>query len=210
MEKANPAAAIAVIVFAKTFAIASKTRIAHTEGQCTAQRIYRELLSATASVLSTIPYHVAYAGGSEPGELSAYFPEAQSFFEQTGTTLGERMKQACLQIVHQGAKGCIVIGCDCPLRTTQDLQEAATLLTKGVDVVLGPVEDGGYHLAGVNARGVVIFDATQWSSALLMDETLDIIKHHNLRHSLLPTRFDIDTIADYVRWKELLAKNKID
>ncbi len=201
MKKPDFPANGTLIVFAKTLDTSVKTRIALTEGQTAARNIYRELLTATSTAIETIPYHVAFTGSDQPGELSDHFKNAVSFYSQTGNNLGERMKNACLYCLQRGYLFAILIGCDCPERPAEDIILAANYLSSGTDVVLGPVEDGGYHLAGVNAQGLKIFDATQWSMPSLMNETLQITQQFDLKTMLLAPRNDIDTIGDYRRWR---------
>lgn len=192
---------IALIVFTKTLDSQVKTRIARTEGKEVADRIYRELLHATAEVINGFPYYVAFAGGRVPGGLTAIFSNALSFIPQSGNNLGVRMKNTCMYCHGLGFTRFIVIGCDCPGRTADDILMASRALRKGCNVVLGPVNDGGYHLAGVDMRGLEIFEATSWSTAKLMNETLMIIEKRNLKSYLLPMRSDIDTFKDYRAWK---------
>jgi rSAM/selenodomain-associated transferase 1 len=192
---------IALIVFTKTLDSPVKMRIARTEGKEVADRIYGELLKATAETIKGLPYYVAFAGGRVPGGLTAIFSNAVAFFPQTGNNLGVRMKNACLHCQGLGFARCIVIGCDCPGRTADDILQASQAMRQGCNVVLGPVIDGGYHLAGVDIKGLEIFKATAWSTTNLMKETLMIIEKRNLRFSLLPMRRDIDTFKDYWCWK---------
>jgi len=181
--------ATALIVFAKTLGSPVKTRIARTEGKQVADRIYSELLHATAETIKGFPYYVAFTGGPVPGGLIAVFNRAVSFFPQTGNDLGVRMKNACLYCQDLGFARFIVIGCDCPGRTAGDIVQASQAMQQGCNVVLGPVSDGGYHLAAA------------WSTKELLKETLMIVEKRNLRCSLLQMRSDIDTYKDYCSWK---------
>ncbi len=191
----------ALIVFAKTLDSPVKTRIARTEGKQVADRIYRELLHATAEAITGFPYYVAFAGGRVPGGLTAIFSNSVAFFPQTGNDLGVRMTNACLYCHGFGFARFIVIGCDCPGRTADDILRASKAMRQGCNVVLGPVKDGGYHLAGVDLRGLEIFKAAAWGTKELLKETLMIIEKRNLRFSLLQVRSDIDTFKDYRAWK---------
>jgi rSAM/selenodomain-associated transferase 1 len=191
----------ALIVFAKTPDAAVKTRIARIAGEHTARRVYRELLYATAATIRNSTYQVAFTGNDSPEGLREFFDSAASYFSQSGADLGSRMKNACLHCRECGYQRFIVIGCDCPERPAEDIALAEALLDKGADVVLGPAFDGGYHLAGVNLAGLVIFDATQWGSPRLLDETREIARVHGLNLALLTARSDIDTLEDYQGWK---------
>jgi rSAM/selenodomain-associated transferase 1 len=195
----------AIIVFAKTLDAPVKTRIACSEGAATAKRIYRELVEATAASIHGMPCHVAFTGSDSAGALMPLFANAVSWFSQKGDNLGDRMKNACLHCMNSGFSNCIVIGCDCPERPLDDIVGAASALESGYDVVLGPARDGGYHLAGVNRNGTIIFDAKGWSTKSLMRETLGIVRRRRLKTAILDTRMDIDTIQDYLRWKAASA-----
>jgi hypothetical protein len=202
MEKPDsPFDRTALVVFAKTLDVPVKTRIARTEGKAVAHSVYRELLDVTAASIKELPYHVAFAGNESPGMLTAIFDRALSFFPQTGDDLGARMENGFLHFSAREINRFIVIGCDCPARTEDDIVCAAQNLRKGDNVVVGPVTDGGYHLIGTDMKGLVVFDAKQWGTSGLMEETFAIIRKHGLKSTLLPMRYDIDTIEDYQRWK---------
>jgi rSAM/selenodomain-associated transferase 1 len=190
-----------VIVFTKTLNVPVKTRIAEQEGALTAKKIYSELLEATKEQLIGLHYCVAYTGSKNPDQLKHIFNNADFFFEQSSDDLGERMKNSCLYCKAKGYDKFIVIGCDCPLRTNEELKLSETFLAEGTDVVLGPTEDGGYHLAGVNEKGLQIFSASKWSTEYILNETIEITKAYSLSVKLLERRFDIDTYDDYRRWK---------
>jgi uncharacterized protein len=201
MEK-NKLHEVAIVVFTKTPDVPVKTRIAQAAGEEIAESIYRELLTVTAVSLEGVTYHVSFGGNTDPGELRTYFPDARSFVIQHGNDLGSRMKNVCLHFMNSGYNSCIVMGCDCPDRSTSDIIAAAEHLVNGNDIVLGPVEDGGYHLAGANRAGLCIFDATQWGTPYLLDETLSIAKKQGLNVARLRRLSDIDTIDDYTKWKD--------
>ncbi|MDG5815450.1 TIGR04282 family arsenosugar biosynthesis glycosyltransferase [Chitinispirillales bacterium ANBcel5] len=201
MEQQTVLNKVVIIVITKTPDVPVKTRIAQTEGPHKAHMIYRELLEKTASSLEKLPHYVAYAGTSGPGDLRTIFTKATTFISQKGNDLGDRMKNACKQCYKHGYTHYILIGADCPQRSCDCILQAANHLKEGADVVLGPVEDGGYHLAGVNNSGLKIFDATQWGTSKLLKETLTISNTFNLRTVLMPTLSDIDSFNDYIRWK---------
>ncbi len=198
-----------VILFAKTPGTSVKTRIAATEGEGGAKQIYGELLREMVQVLSPVQYHVAYTGEENGGSLRTLFNDAASFFPQVQGDLGRRMREACTRFAQAGYTHFCIIGSDCPSLSTEDIQQTSDSLAKGYDVVLGPAEDGGYYLAGVNAKGISIFDATKWSCNDLFEETLGIARQHELRVKLLPAKNDIDTMEDYRRWRDGVISSKI-
>lgn len=65
----------------------------------------------------------------------------------------------------------LVIGTDCPALTPAHLRAAADALASGVDVVVVPVEDGGYALIGMREPQPQLFTDMPWSTAGVMAET---------------------------------------
>lgn len=194
---------IAVVLFAKVPGLGiAKSRIAAQSDARTAARVYGELLEVMSDVLRGQNYHVSFTGSDSPGPLRELFSDAASFFPQPEASLGERLQAAMRRMLDDGSSAVIAIGCDCPTLTRGDIELARHALLSGVDVVLGPAEDGGYYLAGCTAAGAAIFSARQWSSPGLLGETLGIVRRTQLAYQLLETRADIDTLTDYLRWKE--------
>lgn len=192
---------IPLIVFAKVpipgFA---KTRIAEVCGTETADRIYRELLAATARSVVGLCHHVAYTGAAAPGELERIFPEARSYFPQTAGTLGERMGNAFIRLFGQHAEAAIAIGCDCPSYTPELFHRAIDHLQGGAEVAIAPAPDGGYTLIGCRPQALPVFQAREWGKPGLFAETLRIVDSLGLRLELLPELPDIDTYDDYLQW----------
>ena len=70
---------------------------------------------------------------------------------QRGEDLGARLAHAFEDLLADGAPGAIVIGSDIPTLPLSVLVAALDRLA-GVDLVLGPSEDGGYYLIGLARR----------------------------------------------------------
>jgi hypothetical protein len=191
-----------VIVFAKAPKKGGvKTRIAATHGDDCALAIYVAMLRRTAQTLARFHHHVAYTGAKAPGELARYFPRATSFFQQRGRTLGERQKNAFLHCAVLGYGRFSLIGCDCPGRTVRDISAAFAALDNGYDAAIGPAADGGYHLIAGSAACTGLFDVQGWSTPRLLSETIEAAKRLGICCFLLEPRSDIDTYADFLKWR---------
>jgi hypothetical protein len=118
--------------------------------------------------------------------------------EQCDGDLGKRMASAldALLATHRYA---LLIGSDCPSRTSADLQEARAALYEGYDAVVGPVEDGGYHLIGLRRSHPDLFSQMVWSTGSVMYETRQRMQQYGLRWRELPMRWDVDREADVHR-----------
>jgi glycosyltransferase A (GT-A) superfamily protein (DUF2064 family) len=64
---------------------------------------------------------------------------------QCGSDLGDKMLNAFSDALSQYCHA-ILIGCDCPSLTVDDLQEVLTTLQSDQHAVIAPAEDGGYVL----------------------------------------------------------------
>ena len=117
---------------------------------------------------------------------------------QSGADLGDRMYHAAAATLGQGRLP-IIIGTDCPEMNAEYLREACRGLTGGVDVVLGPAEDGGYVLIGLSTDEPRLFQGVSWSTSAVMDETRERIRECALSSMELDTLWDLDRPADLAR-----------
>ena len=81
------------------------------------------------------------------------------------------------------------------------MEEAISRLGRA-DAVLGPVEDGGYCLIGMNAPHPTLFRSIEWSTHGVVEQTLERAAEAGLRVALLDTLWDVDDYADYLRWQK--------
>lgn len=177
-----------------------KTRLAKTIGDVAATEVYKVLLRHTALItepLNTIK-EVYYSD----------FIEADDMFQgnfvkkvQEGTHLGEKMKNAFAKAFQQGFQQVVIIGSDLLDITTDDINEAFSVL-ETYDYVIGPAEDGGYYLLGMNKFNPTLFENKDWGSNTVLQETLMDLKNENI--ALLDERNDIDTFEDLQEFKELI------
>jgi rSAM/selenodomain-associated transferase 1 len=115
--------------------------------------------------------------------------------EQPDGDLGDRMLAAIA-----AAQGpAIVIGTDCPALTPEHLRTAARALADGVDVVIVPVEDGGYGLIGMQEPQPALFAGMTWSTSSVMAETRRRLTGLGLSWREPARLWDIDVPADLER-----------
>jgi len=111
--------------------------------------------------------------------------------------LGERMDRQLATAFADGAKAALLLGTDSPHMSDDRLIAAADTLN-GVDVVLGPVEDGGYDLVAMN-RLLSIFSDIKWSSGQVLEYTMENCHRQHLSVQRLHTGFDVDFPEDIDR-----------
>ena len=175
-----------------------KSRLAQTVGDDVALDVHRALVVHAFEVArqSGLDAEVWLDGDAASLPAHGFAVRAQA----TGD-LGARMLAVVADTVARG-RAAIVVGTDCPVLDADYLRRAADALD-AADVVLGPVEDGGYVLIGMRAPQPTLFEAIPWSTSRVYSRTLRRIAAAQLRHVALETLWDVDTEADWRRWRRL-------
>jgi rSAM/selenodomain-associated transferase 1 len=127
-----------------------------------------------------------------------------TLWQQQGHGLGERMHNAFCRTLKNHAST-LLIGCDCPSLSSQDLHEALSALQQGSDVVLAPAEDGGYVLIGMNKSHPEVFANMAWGTPQVLDQTRQQIQTLGLSLYELQQQWDVDTPEDLARYLALVA-----
>jgi rSAM/selenodomain-associated transferase 1 len=182
-----------------------KSRLARTVGEDVALDTHRALLRHTFDAVerSGLAAEVWLDGAADSLPSHAFDVRAQPFGD-----LGARMHGAIADIVAR-RRAAILVGSDCPLLDAAYLQRAATLLARA-DVVIGPVDDGGYVLIGMHAAHPALFTAMPWSTSAVYAETLRRVGIAQLRSASLEPLWDVDDEAGWRRWQALRAAATAD
>jgi rSAM/selenodomain-associated transferase 1 len=109
--------------------------------------------------------------------------------------LGVRMMAA----VEAACGPTIVVGTDCPALTPEELGAAARALVDGIDVVIMPVDDGGYGLIGMRRPEPALFEGMTWSTSSVMAETRRRLARLGLSWREPARLWDVDLPADLDR-----------
>lgn len=169
-----------------------KTRLASQIGEVQALDCYVETLEIAIEAASNHALELWYEGRPSPTWTERCLPLKR----QPEGDLGTRMLAAFCDGVE------IVIGSDIPMISSSYVDYAAELLSH-TDLVLGPTEDGGYCLIGMQKPTPKYFQGVKWSSSQVLAETLNIARRENARVELLPQLWDIDDVAGYNRWQAI-------
>jgi uncharacterized protein len=180
-----------------------KTRLAKDLGDDKALQVYEYLLQYTADLCMDLHCH-RFVFYSNYVHLNDRFDDACfGKYLQEGKDLGERMRNAFDKVFDLGHKNICIIGSDC-----YDLQpthlEDAFLSLKSNDTVIGPSEDGGFYLLGMNKMYPSLFSEKAWGT-----ETMKEIERLQLSNMKLPMLNDIDTLEDLLA-TDVLAKCKLE
>jgi glycosyltransferase A (GT-A) superfamily protein (DUF2064 family) len=99
---------------------------------------------------------------------------------------------------------------DSPTLPAAYLSAAFTHLREGADVVLGPCDDGGYYLIGLRQPQSRLLREVPMSTPTVLRDTLAIAEELGLRVALLPTWYDVDTVAELRRLRQELDGMQTD
>ena len=170
---------------------ANKTRLIPALGAENATLVYRQLVERTLSQARQLANErgcqasVCYTGGPAC-EVRVAFGDDLAYCEQVGQSLGDRLQHATKSAFEAGARRVVVIGTDCPSLTSSDLTNAFEQL-EAHDIVIGPAQDGGYYLIGLNAQRASLFADIDWSTSQVLEQTLHKTRELGLSAMGTPT-----------------------
>lgn len=172
-----------------------KTRLAKSIGEDNALKVYKDLLKKTITVAekTDVRRQVWYSSfiDYEDGISTESFEK----FLQSGSDLGKRMKYSFQQVFEGGVERAVIIGSDCPDLNERIVENAFNRLKEN-DLVIGPSEDGGYYLLGMNRFFETLFDEIEWSTESVLESTIQKANKIGLKVFQLPVLNDIDNIED--------------
>lgn len=188
-----------LILFAKTpLAGRVKTRLVPGLGEHGAAEFAQGLIEET----------VRRAVASWPGEVhlqawpSTSHPCFERLRERHGITvslqaegdLGTKMLRA-LDSAHKRGAAAAVMGCDVPHCPPETYRTAHAFLGQGRSVI-GPSDDGGYYLIGINPPHPDCFERIEWGGNKVFDTTLKRAARAGINLIVLQQLNDFDTAAD--------------
>jgi rSAM/selenodomain-associated transferase 1 len=184
-----------------------KTRLARTIGTEEATSAYRTLAERTlatavaarrAGVVGAIELWLDPE--SDPAAITSWRDRFGVTIEtQAGDDLGARMRNALRSSTARGIPA-LLVGTDVPGYDVAYLARAAAALERH-DAVIGPAEDGGYVLVGL-VRDIDVFGGVPWSTPEVMAATRTLLAAAGASHVELPPLWDVDTVDNYLRWRE--------
>ena len=185
-----------LIIFYKNPEIGKvKTRLASSIGDAKAFSIYLLLAEHTRRITERLDVHkvVFYSDYIDADDSWANNTYQKKL--QLGMDLGERMANAFDFGFREGYKSICIIGTDCFELTGSIVDEAfRKLLTH--DVVIGPANDGGYYLLGMNYPCIKLFENKKWSSSSVLADTLTDTRMLGLTSWQLEKLTDVDEEKD--------------
>jgi glycosyltransferase A (GT-A) superfamily protein (DUF2064 family) len=112
------------------------------------------------------------------------------------------MKNVFNDLWQHGHKRIALVGSDLPVLPAQIICQAFERIAGDERrVVLGPSQDGGYYLVGMNQATPEIFENMVWSHDQVLAQTTARLNSLNVSFTMLPSWYDLDTIEDLERFR---------
>ncbi len=179
----------------------TKTRLCPPLSPGAAADLYRCLLVDTFALmqrLESADHSLSYTPASAHSYFARLSPNDFRLVPQRGDDLGERLSNALEQHFELGYKRVVIMNSDGPTLPLASLQEAFSGLDCA-DVTLGPGHDGGYYLIGMKQLYPELFHGIDWSTELVIPQTLAVCRRLRLSVHQLPEWYDVDVAADLER-----------
>jgi rSAM/selenodomain-associated transferase 1 len=185
----------------------TKTRLCPPLTAIQAAALYEAMLKDTLNLIRQVP-DVEPILAYTPASANAYFTRLAPDFTlmiQQGINLGERLDNALTHYLSRGYQRAIIMNSDGPTLPAAYLSAAFEALAGGIEVVLGPSDDGGYYLIGLTRPAPRLLREVTMSTPTVLADTLAMAKQENLSVKLLPTWYDVDDAESLARLAAELA-----
>ena len=170
-----------------------KTRLAKTIGNATALKIYIFLLERTRDIAVQVSADKAVYYSVKVRENDIWDANNFQKHQQVGEDLGIRMLHAFKNGFKAGYEKVMIIGSDLYDLTAETIENAFMALENN-EVVIGPAEDGGYYLLGMNSLEEKVFKNKDWGTETVRKNTLEELKDKKV--FLLGELNDVDVFED--------------
>ena len=170
-----------------------KTRLAKTVGNATALKIYIFLLERTRDIAIKVSADKAVYYSVKVRENDIWDASIFQKHQQVGEDLGIRMLHAFKNGFKAGYEKVMIIGSDLYDLTAETIENAFIALENN-EVVIGPAEDGGYYLLGMNSLEEKVFKNKDWGTETVRKDTLEDLKDKKV--FLLGELNDVDVFED--------------
>lgn len=193
-----------LIVFTKNLIEGKvKTRLANSIGASSALKVYSLLLDHTKNILKDLDVNMRVGYSDFIDENDGWKAPPILKFVQSGSELGDRMKNAFSEGFNDGYGKIVLIGGDCFNLEGHHIITAFEALEKN-QFVFGPALDGGYYLIGMTVLNEQIFRNKQWGTNTVLESTLKDLEDETV--FLLEPLNDIDTLEDLEGCSALLNR----
>lgn len=155
---------------------------------------------AAAARQAMIEGYIAYSPPDAAAEFATLVADGTRLLPSRRGGLAASLYDAVEDLLGAGYGSVCLVNSDSPTLPTSLLAEAARALSSAGDrVVLGPAEDGGYYLIGLNRAQARLFEDIAWSTPMVFQQTLERAREIRLEPVVLPMSYDVDDIESLRR-----------
>jgi rSAM/selenodomain-associated transferase 1 len=163
---------------------------------------------AMAARQASIAGYIAYAPAGQEARFDGHLAAGTGLLLADGTPpvpqgvqgFGRCLLHAIQTMLALGHRAAVVLNSDSPtLPTALLVQTALALAAEGERVVLGPADDGGYYLLGMQQAHAHLFADIAWSTDSVAAATRQRAAALGLTVVELPSWYDVDDHAALVR-----------
>jgi rSAM/selenodomain-associated transferase 1 len=139
---------------------------------------------------------ICYTPVGDEVAFDGLLPASFNLIAQRGDKFGERLLAAAEDILACGYGSVCLIDSDSPTVPKAAFEQAVRELARPGDrIVLGPSHDGGYYLIGLKKPHPEPFKQITWSTASVLDETIERAREAGIEVVRLPLWYDVDDAA---------------
>ncbi len=140
-----------------------------------------------------------YFGPSDEAIPAALQPAGLTVHQQKGEGLGARMAAAFAETFVAGYEQIFIIGTDHPTLPEVFIEQAFVMLDEAKSISIGPSEDGGYYLLGMNSFYPQVFKNMTYSHDKVFEQTLEKAEATDAEIYVLPPWYDVDDPETLIR-----------
>jgi rSAM/selenodomain-associated transferase 1 len=166
---------------------------------------------ADAAVATAARWVISYMPVGEEAAFEGILPQGALLLPQRGNGFGERLLRTAEDLFACGFSSVCLIDSDSPtVPTSAFVRAAVELAALGDRVVIGPSDDGGYYLLGLNQQHKHLFENIPWSTAAVARQTRERAKQLGLPVISLPTWYDVDEVLSLERLRRELFSSGVE
>jgi rSAM/selenodomain-associated transferase 1 len=171
-----------------------KTRLTPVLTPAEAAQLYEAFLRDALHLYAGLDVDVRlYLAPPVPDEGLDGVPDDVSVYEQQGEGLGSRMQNAFQDVFGAHYERAVIVGTDHPTLPRPFVRQSFAGLKTDASICIGPSEDGGFYLLGMNAFYPQLFEGMTYSHDKVFTNTLARIGTTDARLTVLPRWYDVDT-----------------
>ena len=171
-----------------------KTRLTPVLSPEAAAHLYDAFLRDALALYSELAVDVRlYLAPPFPDGGIEGMPTQMSVHEQQGDGLGPRMQHAFHEAFRAGYERAVIVGTDHPTLPPAFIQRALNALKTPGTITIGPSEDGGFYLLGMNDFYPHLFERMTYSHDEVFADTRARAEATEAQVLVLPEWYDVDT-----------------